>query len=141
MKFLTAVAALAFSASALACPNITGSFYDSDEDLVKTITQVKCESTTWSDEESTTTLLADNVERVLETDGKMTAYATVSFTNDDLIIDIRMDWGGSNEFDLPVRWITSYRIDKFNNLVEKIRPFKEDGSELGTDYVTFRRVK
>lgn len=141
MKFLFSIAALALSASAFACPNISGSFYDADSEMVKTISQEECKSTTWSDDDGVTTLLADNVERVLETDGKMTAYAKVSFTSDDLIIDIRMDWGGSNEFDLPVRWITSYRIDKFNNLVEKIRPFKEDGSELGTDYITFRRVK
>lgn len=141
MKFLTAVVALVFSAGAFACPDLTGSFFDSDAEMVKTISQDKCASTTWSDEEGRTTLLADNVERVLETNGKITAYAKVSFTNEDLIIDIRMDWGGSNDFDLPVRWITSYRIDKYKNLVEKIRPFKEDGSELGTEYVTFRRVK
>ncbi len=141
MKFLMSLVLLTFSASALACPNIAGSFYDSDEEVVKTITQAGCASTTWSDGESVTTLLADNTERVLETNGKITAFAKVSFTSDDLIIDIRMDWGGNNEFDLPVRWITSYRIDKFGHLVEKIRPFKEDGSEQGTEYVTFRRIK
>ena len=141
MKTLLVLTAMTFSLGAYACPNITGSFYDADEDLTKAITQDACISTTWSDGESTTTLIADNVERILESEGDMTAFAKVSFTNDNFVIDIRMDYGGHNDYDLPVRWITSYRVDKFNNLVEKIQPFKEDGTELGTDYVTFRRVK
>ncbi len=129
------------SLNVLACPNISGNFFDSDTESVRTIVQDGCVSTTWSDLDGTTTLLADNVERVLQSEGSMTAFAKVSFTNDDLIIDIRMDYGGHNDYDLPVRWITSYRIDKFNNLVEKIIPYKEDGSIGGTEYVTFRRVK
>lgn len=125
----------------LACPDISGNFIDSDTDSIRTIIQDACRSTTWSDLDGITTLIADNVERVLQAEGNMTAFAKVSFTKEDLIIDIRMDYGGHNDFDLPVRWITSYRIDKFNNLVEKIIPFKEDGSIGGTEYVTFRRVK
>ena len=129
------------SLNALACPNLTGSFLDGDTESVRTIVQDACISTTWSDLDGETKLIADNVERVLQAEGSMTAFAKVSFTKDDLIIDIRMDYGGHNDFDLPVRWITSYRIDKFNNLVEKIEPFKEDGSQGGTEYVTFKRVK
>lgn len=141
MKTLIISTFLLFSFNAFACPNLTGSFVDGDSELIKTITQKGCVSTTWTDEEGTTTLLADGVERVLESDDEMTAYAKVTFTKTDLVIDIRMDWGGNNEYDLPVRWITSYRIDKSNNMVEKIMPFKQDGTQLGTEYVTFRRVK
>lgn len=129
------------SLNVLACPNLTGSFLDGDAESVRTIVQDACISTTWSDLDGETKLIADNVERVLQAEGSMTAFAKVSFTKVDLIIDIRMDYGGHNDFDLPVRWITSYRIDKFNNLVEKIEPFKEDGSQGGTEYVTFKRVK
>lgn len=142
MKAIITFVALAFSMGAFAsCPNITGKFFDADSELVRTITQNGCIDTTWSDEEGSTTLIADNVERVLESEGSTTAYAKVSYSNTELIIDIRMDWGGHNDFDLPVRWLTSYRVDKFNNLVEKIIPFKEDGSVLGTEYITYRRVK
>lgn len=141
MKIIFSAIILFFSMSAFACPNITGNFFDADAELTRTITQNGCLDTTWSDEEGSTTLIADNVERVLESEGSTTAYAKVSYSATELIVDIRMDWGGHNDFDLPVRWLTSYRIDKFNNLVEKIIPFKEDGSMLGTEYVTFRRVK
>ncbi|MBY0413169.1 MAG: hypothetical protein K2Q18_03345 [Bdellovibrionales bacterium] len=141
MKKILFLTTFAFSFNTFACPNISGSFFDSDAEMVKTISQDGCVSTTWSDDDGKTTLIADHVERVLETDGKMTAYAKVSFTDTEFIIDIRMDWADNNEYDLPVRWITSYRVDKYNNLVEKIRPFKADGSESSTDYVTFRRVK
>ena len=139
-KFITLLLALS-SFNLFACPNISGSFYDADAEMVKVITQSECESTTWTDEEGTTTLIADGVERVLQQEGGMVAYAKVNFSATEFIIDIRMDWGGHNDFDLPVRWITAYRIDKFNNLVERIVPFKSDGSVLGTEYVTFRRVK
>lgn len=141
MKLIITTMVLFFSMGAYACPDITGKFFDADDELVRTITQNGCLDTTWSDAEGTTTLIADNVERVLESEGSTTAYAKVSYTESELIVDIRMDWGGNNDFDLPVRWLTSYRIDKFNNLVEKIIPFKEDGSILGTEYITFRRVK
>jgi len=141
MKIILSAIILVFSTSVFACPDITGKFFDADAELARTITQNGCLDTTWSDEEGSTTLIADNVERVLESEGSTTAYAKVSYTATELIVDIRMDWGGHNDFDLPVRWLTSYRIDKFNNLVEKIIPFKEDGSILGTEYVTFRRVK
>ena len=77
----------------------------------------------------------------MQTNGKMTAYAKVSFTATNLIIDIRMDYGGNNEFGLPGRWITSYQIDKNNNLKEKIEPFTEDGVPLDTEYVVFKRTK
>lgn len=141
MKFLFLITALLFSSNLFACPNITGSFMDADSESVRSISQIKCLSTTWVDEDGSTTLLADNVERILQSEGDMTAYAKVSFTKDDFIIDIRMDYGGQNDYDLPERWLTSYRIDKNNNLVEKIRPFKADGSEEDTDYVTYKRVK
>lgn len=141
MKAIFTFVALAFSINAFACPNITGKFFDADSELVRTITQNGCVDTTWSDEDGSTTLIADNVERVLESEGSTTAYAKVSYTAEELVVDIRMDWGGHNDFDLPVRWLTSYRVDKFNNLVEKIIPFKEDGSVLGTEYITYRRVK
>ncbi|MEA9356574.1 hypothetical protein SHI21_10180 [Bacteriovorax sp. PP10] len=141
MKAIFTLVALAFSINAFACPNITGKFFDADSELVRTITQNGCVDTTWSDEDGSTTLIADNVERVLESEGSTTAYAKVSYTVEELVVDIRMDWGGHNDFDLPVRWLTSYRVDKFNNLVEKIIPFKEDGSVLATEFITYRRVK
>lgn len=141
MKLVFTFIVLTFSVGAFACPNLEGRFNDADEEVVRTIVQNGCTDTTWSDENGSTTLYADNVERVLESEGSATAYAKVSYTAEDLIVDIRMDWGGHNDFDLPVRWLTSYRIDKFNNLVEKIIPFKEDGSVLATEFITYRRVK
>jgi hypothetical protein len=141
MKTLLVLASLTFSVSALACPNISGSFYDDENETTVTITQDKCVSTTWSDADGKVLMLADGVERVLEKEGDMTAYAKVSFTDEDFIVDIRMDYAGHNDMDLPDQWITSYRIDKYNNLVEKIRPFKTDGTELSTDYKTLRVAK
>lgn len=142
MKTLLALIALTFSLQTFAaCPDITGAFLDADTETVRTITQDQCLSTTWSDIDGVTTLIADGVERVLQNEGGMTAYAKVTFTAEEFVVDIRMDYGGSNDYDLPVRWITSYRIDKFNNLVEKIIPFNEDGTTGGVEYLTFRRVK
>lgn len=140
MKMLLILSSMIFSLNAFSCPDISGKFLDSDTESIRTIVQDLCTITTWTDQDGSTVLIADNIERVLQSEGSMTAFAKVSFTDSDLIIDIRMDYGGHNDFDLPVRWMTSYRIDKYNNLVEKIIPFKEDGSIGGTEYVTFRRV-
>ncbi len=141
MKILCTLLLLTFATSSFACMDLQGSYYDDESESVRTITQDGCITTTWSDADGSTTLIADGIERELQREGKMVAYATVYFNSLEFIIDIRMDYGGSNEFDLPTRFLTAYRIDKYNNLVERIEPFKEDGTELGTQYVTFRRVK
>ncbi len=141
MKILYAFSLLLFVTNSYACMDLQGSFYDDESESVRSILQDGCVSTTWSDADGSTTLIADGIERELQREGKMVAYATVYFNSLEFIIDIRMDYGGPNEFDLPTRFLTAYRIDKYNNLVERIEPFKEDGTELGTQYVTFRRVK
>lgn len=96
---------------------------------------------TWSDETGESVLIVDGVERLLQEEGDMKAYAKVSYQADELVIDIRMDWGKYSDWDMPARWFTAYRIDKFNNLVERIIPYKKDGTVLSTEYLTFRRVK
>ncbi len=126
---------------AYSCPIIEGSFFDSEAETTKTIKQVGCEKSIWSEEGDTVTLIADAQERLIQSEGRMKAFGKVHFSNGELIIDIRVDYGGANDFDLHERFLTSYRIDKFSNLVEKIIPFKRDGSQLATEYVTFRRVK
>jgi len=142
MKALLTFVLLSFSAmSADACMDLQGAFYDDDSESVRTIVQDGCLSTTWSDADGSTTLIADGNERVLEQEGKMVAYATTYFNSTEFIIDIRMDYGGSNEYELPTRFLTAYKIDKYNNLVERIEPFKADGTQLATEYITFRRVK
>ncbi len=126
--------------SAFSCPTIEGSFLDADSESIKTISQNGCVSSSWSEGGDTVTLITDGVERIIESEGKMKAYGKVFFTSSELVIDIRVDYGGANDFGLPERFLTSYRIDKFNNLVEKIIPYSKEGIPQATEYVTFRRV-
>lgn len=130
-----------FIQSAYSCPMIEGSFLDAESESVKTITQQECLSSSWSEGGDTVVLIADGVERVIQSEGKMKAFGKVSFTSSELMIDIRVDYGGANDFGLPERFLTSYRIDKFNNLVEKIIPYSKDGTPQATEYITFRRVQ
>ena len=134
MKTILAIALLSLSFQLFACPNISGSFRDEDNNII-TIAQTDCTQTIWSDGDGTTTLIADNVERVVEQDGKNIAYGKASFSNSDFILDLRVVYGSSVPNDYPTHFLTSYRIDKFNNLVEKIE------SVQGTSYQTYRRVK
>lgn len=129
------------SHTAFSCPNLSGSFHDQEEDLIRTIVQEDCKESWWKDETGETLLIMDGKERILQEEGDMKAFAKTYYQGDELVIDIRMDWGKLADLDLPARWFTAYRIDKFNNLVERIIPFKKDGTELSTEYVTFRRVK
>ena len=39
----------------------------------------------------------------------------VYFKDNELKVDIRMDWGKYKDWNLPARWETSYFIDKRNN--------------------------
>lgn len=140
MKNLFIFALTIFSLNAFACPNISGTFYDADEDMVRNITQEGCTQTTWSDESGENTLITDGVERILQKEGDMTAFAKVYYAQNSIVIDIRMDWGKLKDMDLPARWHTSYKIDKNNNLFEKIVPFAADGTELATEYIIFKRM-
>lgn len=134
-SFLTLLLLIA-SASSFACPDISGTFKDEDGEVV-TIAQTKCEQIKWIDEDPTTAdvLIADNVERVVEQEGDNIAYGKARFTDKDFVLELRVVYGKNAPADWPTHYLTSYRIDKNNNLVEKIE------STLGTEYVTLRRVK
>lgn len=132
MKTIFVLALTLVSLQAFACPNISGAFRDEDGNVL-TITQNKCESTTWSDGDGSTTLIADNVERVVQQEGDDVAYGKARFTNTDFVLELRVVFKIPNNY--PTNILTSYRVDKFNNLVEKIE------SSEGTSYVTFRRVQ
>lgn len=133
MKILTLVLFL-FSLNAWACPDLSGTFKDEDGNLI-TIVQKQCEQTVWSDAESSTTLIADNVERVVEQEGDNIAYGKARFTDLDFVLELRVVYSGSVPDTFPTYFLTSYRIDKYKNMVEKIE------SSQGVSYVTFRRVK
>jgi hypothetical protein len=134
MKTLIALSIFVFSFSTFACPDISGSFLDEDGETI-TIAQTKCESLNWSDSESTTKLIADNAERVVEQEGDNVAYGKARFTDKDFVLELRVVYGKNAPSDWPTHFLTSYRIDKYNNMVEKIE------SSQGTSYVTFRRVQ
>jgi hypothetical protein len=120
------------SLNLMACPNISGTFIDEDDNLL-TIKQSNCEQLLWSAADGETTLIADNSERIVEQDGKNVAYGKARFSDNQFILELRVVYAGKVPDDLPTYFLTSYRIDKYNNLVEKIE------SSLGTNYVTFRR--
>lgn len=134
MKSIFALLFLTFSLSSYACPNISGSFQDEDGEVI-TIVQTKCEKLDWKDDDVMTVLLADNVERVVEREGDNVAYGKARFTDKDFVLELRVVYGKNSPEDWPTHFLTSYRIDKNNNLVEKVE------SSQGTSYITFRRMK
>jgi hypothetical protein len=123
-----------FSLQAIACPDLTGTYKDEDDNIIS-ITQTNCEKTIWSDSESSTTLIADNIERVVQQEGGNIAYGKARFTDVDFILELRAVYSGNVPTDFPTHFITSYRIDKSRNMVEKVE------STQGISYVTFRRIK
>lgn len=134
MKILSTIILFLFSFQIYACPNLSGKFNDEDDNLI-TITQTNCQQTVWDDGSGATTLIADNAERIVEQEGKNIAYGKAKFTDTDFILDLRVVYSGNVPEGTPTHFLTSYRIDKYNNMVEKIE------STQGISYVTFRRVK
>lgn len=136
MKSFLALSFFIFSMTASACPDISGTFRDEDGEVF-TIAQKKCEGLEWIDEDPSTVsqLIADNVERVVEQEGGNVAYGKARFTEKDFVLELRVVYAGNVPEDWPTYYLTTYRIDKYNNLVEKIE------SSQGTEYVTYRRVK
>lgn len=134
MKTILAITLSLISLQVLACPNISGSFKDSDDNII-TIDQTKCEQLLWGDSEGSTTLIADNVERVVEKEGDNVAYGKARFSNTDFVLELRVVYSGNVPADFPTHFLTSYHVDKANNLVEKIE------STQGTSYETLIRVK
>ncbi len=132
-SFITFVLCL-FSLQLLACPNLTGTYKDEDDNLIS-ITQINCEQTVWSDADSSKTLLADNIERVIQEEGKMKAFGKASFTTTDFVLDIRVDYGTPVPSNIPTHFLTSYHIDKFNNMIERAE------SSQGLETIIYRRVK
>lgn len=135
MKSTLLLIASLSSFAALACPNLSGTFYDASEEKNITIVQNDCLTTVWSDADGETTIIADGVERVVQQEGDNIAYGKAHFTDTEFVLELRAVYSFPVPEDFPKEFITSYRIDKYNNLVEKIL------SNQGTDYVTFRRVQ
>ena len=134
MKILLAITLSLFSIQVFACPNISGTFKDEDDNLI-TIIQTACEQTIWGDANGSTTLIADNIERIVEQEGENKAYGKARFTNTDFVLELRVVYSGNVPDDYPTHFITSYHADKKNNLVEKIE------STEGVSYSTFIRIK
>lgn len=136
MKSFLALFILSLCSVSYACPDISGTYSDEDGELV-TIAQTGCEKLNWMDADVSTaeTLIADNVERIVEQEGKNVAYGKARFTQNDFVLELRVVYSSDVPADWPVHYVTSYRIDKHNNLLEKIE------STQGTEYVTFKRVK
>lgn len=134
MKTIFAFSLCVLSFSVFACSNISGKFQDEDGEVI-TIVQTNCEKLDWKDDDNNTTLFADNVERVVEQERDNVAYGKARFTDQDFVLELRVVYSKNAPSDWPTHFLTSYRIDKYNNLVEKIE------STQGTSYVTFRRMK
>lgn len=126
---------LLFSNEVFSCPNLTGAYIDEDGNTI-VLTQINCEKIIWQDPTTgTTDLIADNVERVVEQDGNNIAYGKARFTKNEFILELRAVYGSKMPDGFPTHFLTSYRIDKYNNMVEKIV------TKDSLSYVTFRRVK
>lgn len=132
---------LIFSVNGHACPDLSGIYYDQEEDVNLEIWQENCEFSVWDDGLSKSELITDGIERILDEKNDMKAYAKIYYQNNEMVMDIRMNWGKYEDWGFPSRWFTTYRIDKFNNLVRKIISYDKDGNSGATEYITYRRVR
>lgn len=91
MKILITLCLSLFASIALACPNLSGSYLDSDNTPYRVI-QNDCSSVIVNEGNSSQTILTDGNYRVMEQDAQMRLLAAAQFNGNTLEIKSRLEY-------------------------------------------------
>lgn len=112
--------AVAISAQAFACPDLSGSYVDKNgESLI--LSQRGCTEVSVLSRPLTHTLLLDNVFTVIQDDADITAFGRGAFEGDILVLEAKAQYKkdpGIPKVLLPVRAVNKYTLTKTNDLQE-----------------------
>ena len=142
MKLLITLIVLTFSLSALACPDLSGTYEDKNYESV-VIAQSECSEVTILSRQLNQTLLLDNVFTVVQDDKDITATGRGIFEDDVLILEGKVIYKkntGIPKILLPVRALNKYTQTPSGDLEELSIIYNWYDKVLKTTKTIYKRI-
>jgi hypothetical protein len=120
MKKLVLILGVILSTQVFACPNLSGTYQDKNEEAL-VLAQRGCEEVSVISRPLTHKLLLDNVYTVIQDDNDITAYGRGTFEGDVLALEAKVTYKkdlGIPKYLLPVRAISKYTSTQTGDLQE-----------------------
>ncbi len=142
MKLAIILMILTFSFSAFACPDLTGTYEDRNEESV-VIAQNGCSEVSILSRQLSHTLLLDNIFTVVQDDSDLTASGRGIFSGDVLILEAKVVYKknpGIPKILLPVRAVSKYIQTPAGDLEELLVIYNWFDKVLKTTKTIYKRV-
>ena len=142
MKLAITLMILTFSLSALACPDLSGTYEDRNQESV-VIALNGCSEVTILSRQLSHTLLLDNVFTVVEDNNDLTATGRGIFVDDILVLEARVSYKknpGIPKILLPVRAVSKYIQTPTGDLEELLVIYNWFDKVLKTTKTIYKRV-
>lgn len=141
MKKLVLVVSVILSAQAFACPDLSGSYLDKNNESV-VLAQTGCESVAVLSRPLTHTLSLDNVFTLVQDDTDTRAFGRGAFEGVELVLEVKVEYKkdpGIPKILLPVRGVNRYSQTASGDLLEKSVIYNGSNFPLSTTKTTYRR--
>jgi hypothetical protein len=141
MKNLIMTFGILLSAQALACPDLSGSYLDkNDESLI--LSQKECSEVSILSKPLTHTLNLDNVFAVVQDDQDVRAFGRGTFVELEMVLEVKIEYKrdpGIPKIFLPVRAVNKYSQTATGDLLEKSTIYNYNNGVLANTKTVYRR--
>ena len=142
MKQLMTLVLLTFSLSALACPDLSGTYEDRNQESI-VLAQSGCSEVTILSRPINHTLILDNIFTVVQDDKDVTASGRGAFESDILVLEVKVIYKkntGIPKILLPVRAVNKYVQTSAGDLEELAVIYNWYDKVLKTTKTIYKRV-
>lgn len=142
MKKIVLLLSAVLSASAFACPDLSGSYVDKNGESV-ILSQKGCDQVSVLSRPLTHTLLLDNQFSIVQDDQDVRAFGRGAFEKEELVLEVKVEYKrdpGIPGMFLPVRAVNKYSLNAVGDLFEKSTIYNPSNSVLTSTKTTYKRV-
>lgn len=140
MKMLFTIGLSLLSLNAYSCPDLSGSYLDSNEESI-VLSQKGCEEVTVLSRPLSHTLKLNNEYVLVQEDADVRAYGRGIFQQDLLVLEVKIEYKrnpGIPRVLLPVRAVNKYSKNSEGNLVEFSTIYNDTNGVLTTTKTVYR---
>jgi hypothetical protein len=141
MKALISAILFLLSASAVACPDLSGAYLDKNKESV-ILAQKGCEEVSVLSRQISSKMSLDNIFAVVQDDADLLAMGRGIFVNDELVLEVKVQYKKTQTIPailLPVRGVNKYSQTASGDLLEKSTVYNASNSVLLNTKTVYKR--
>lgn len=141
MKSFFLLCSCLFSLNALACPDLSGSYLDTNEESI-VLSQKGCGEVTVLSRPFSHTLILNNEYVLVQEDADLKAFGRGIFQQEILVLEVRIEYKrspGIPRILLPVRAVNKYSRTVEGNLMEVSTVFNDNNGVLTNTKTIYRQ--